>query len=142
MERKSTPKSQQESCQRRKASNSKAVRKGGSSFRPCPQYGWDFPDEIPEEFRKEPGNALRAFPWNSPRQYGWEPPIPYNSRPLKPPEHFQNSLSLRTAGDASFSDLVPERASELIMKFPAILGHCALRYDYEINLKTCNETDV
>ena len=27
-----------------------------------PQHGWDFPEEIPEEFRKDPGNALRAFP--------------------------------------------------------------------------------
>ena len=27
-----------------------------------PRYGWDFPEEIPEEFRKDPGNALRAFP--------------------------------------------------------------------------------
>ena len=31
-------------------------------FRPHPQYGWDFPEEIPEKFRKDPGNALRAFP--------------------------------------------------------------------------------
>ena len=29
---------------------------------PYPQYGWDLPEEIPEEFRKDPGNALRAFP--------------------------------------------------------------------------------
>ena len=29
---------------------------------PHPQYGWDFPEEIPEKFRKDPGNALRAFP--------------------------------------------------------------------------------
>ena len=29
---------------------------------PHPQYGWDFPEEIPENFRKDPGNALRAFP--------------------------------------------------------------------------------
>ena len=29
---------------------------------PYPQYGWDFPEEIPEKFRKDPGNALRAFP--------------------------------------------------------------------------------
>ena len=29
---------------------------------PYPQYGWDFPEEIPEEIRKDPGNALRAFP--------------------------------------------------------------------------------
>ena len=27
-----------------------------------PQYGWDSPEEIPEKFRKDPGNALRAFP--------------------------------------------------------------------------------
>ena len=29
---------------------------------PHPQYGWDFPEEIPEKFRQDPGNALRAFP--------------------------------------------------------------------------------
>ena len=29
---------------------------------PHPQYGWDFPEEIPEKLRKDPGNALRAFP--------------------------------------------------------------------------------
>ena len=28
---------------------------------PYPQYGWDFPGEIPEN-RKDPGNALGAFP--------------------------------------------------------------------------------
>ena len=31
-------------------------------FGPYPQYGWDFPEEIPEKFWKDPGNALRAFP--------------------------------------------------------------------------------
>ena len=31
-------------------------------YGPYPQYGWDFPEEIPEKFRKDPGNALRAFP--------------------------------------------------------------------------------
>ena len=30
--------------------------------RPYPQYSWDFPEEILEEFRKDPGNALRVFP--------------------------------------------------------------------------------
>ena len=29
---------------------------------PYPQYGWDSPEKIPEKFRKDPGNALRAFP--------------------------------------------------------------------------------
>ena len=32
---------------------------GCAFFKP---YGWDFPEEIPEKFRKDPGNALRAFP--------------------------------------------------------------------------------
>ena len=32
------------------------------AIRPHPQYGWDFPEEIPEKFRKDPGSALRAFP--------------------------------------------------------------------------------
>ena len=30
--------------------------------RPHPLYGWDFPEKIPEKFRKDPGNALRVFP--------------------------------------------------------------------------------
>ena len=32
------------------------------TFGPHPQYGWDFPEEIPEKFQKDPENALRAFP--------------------------------------------------------------------------------
>ena len=27
-----------------------------------PPVSWDFPEEFPEKFRKDPGNALRAFP--------------------------------------------------------------------------------
>ena len=34
---------------------------GEVSDGPYPQYGWHFP-EIPEKFRKDPGNALRVFP--------------------------------------------------------------------------------
>ena len=34
----------------------------GSFGGPYPQYGWHFPEEIPENFRKDPGNALRALP--------------------------------------------------------------------------------
>ena len=29
---------------------------------PHRQYGWDFPERIPEKFRKDSGNALREFP--------------------------------------------------------------------------------
>ena len=35
---------------------------GGKKAGPYPQYGWHFPEEIPAKFRKDPGNALRAFP--------------------------------------------------------------------------------
>ena len=37
---------------------------------PCPQYGWDFPEEIPERPRKR----SQSVSWNSPREYGWDPP--------------------------------------------------------------------
>ena len=46
----------------------------------------------------------------------------YNSRHLRLPEHFQNSLPLSMAGDASlFRSGSGEGLSELVMEFPAIL---------------------
>ena len=66
---------------------------------PYPQYGWNFPEEIPE---RPPGNALRAFPEISLESTAGMPPKPYNSRHLRLPERFQNSLPPSTAGDASF----------------------------------------
>ena len=39
-------------------------------------------------------------------------PKPYHSRHLRLPEHFRNSLPLSKAGDASFLEVVPERASQ------------------------------
>ena len=38
------------------------VAHGKHQTEPHPQYGWDFPERTPEKFRKDPGNALRAFP--------------------------------------------------------------------------------
>ena len=50
-------------------------------------------------------------------------PKPYNSRHLRLPERFQNSLPPSTAGDASFSRIGSgEGLSELVMEFPAVLG--------------------
>ena len=50
-------------------------------------------------------------------------PKPYNSRRLRPPERFQNSLPPSTAGDASFFRIGSgEGLSELVMEFPAVLG--------------------
>ena len=50
-------------------------------------------------------------------------PKPYNFKQLKTPEHFQNSLLPRTAGDASFfRSGSGEALSEPGRKFPAELG--------------------
>ena len=71
-------------------------------FRPHPQYVWDFPEEIPEIFRKDPETLSQSFSCNSPQEYGWDPPSPIIqgigrlqsiSRIPSPP---------RTAGDTSF----------------------------------------
>ena len=87
---------------------------------PRPQYGWDFPEEIPEKFRKDPGNAERFLEFPSRVRLGC--PKPYNSRHLRLPEHFQNSLPPSTAGDASFlRSGSGEGLSEPVMEFPALL---------------------
>ena len=50
-------------------------------------------------------------------------PKAYNSRHLRLPEHFQNSLPPSTAGDASFfRSGSGEGLSEPVMEFPAVLG--------------------
>ena len=50
-------------------------------------------------------------------------PKHYNSRHLRLPERFQNSLPPSTAGDASFFRIGSgEGLSELVMEFPAVLG--------------------
>ena len=78
---------------------------------------------IPEKFRKDPGNALRAFSWNFPREYGWDAPNPIIQGILRAPEHFQNYLPPSTAGDVSFfRSGSGEGLSEPVMEFPAVLG--------------------
>ena len=57
---------------RRWSDESSGVCKSG----PHPQYGWDFPEEIPEKFRKDPGNALRAFPGIPVKSTAGMPPNP------------------------------------------------------------------
>ena len=46
---------------------------------------------------------------------------PDNSRHLRLPEHFQNSLPLSTAGDASFFRNGSGELSEPVIEFPAVL---------------------
>ena len=43
-------------------------RDSPAKYRPYPQYGWDFPEEIPERPRK----CSESFSWNSSREYGWD----------------------------------------------------------------------
>ena len=51
-------------------------------------------------------------------------PKPYNSRHLKAPEYFQNSLPPVRLGTLLFSEVVRsgEGLSKLVMEFPAVLG--------------------
>ena len=57
----------------------------------------------------------------------------YNSRHLKAPEHFQNSLPPSTAGDASFFRSVSgEGLSEPVMEFPAVLGAFLIESSCEV----------
>ena len=70
---------------------------------PQTEYGWHFLEEIPEKFRNDPGNALKAFPGIPQLRVQLESPKPYNLRHLRRPDHFQNSLPPpSTAGGASF----------------------------------------
>ena len=90
-------------------------------YAPQLQYSWDFPEEIPEKFLKDPRNALRAF-LGIPLKSTAGIPQAYNSRHLWRPEHFQNYLPLSTAGDASFFRIGSgEGLSELVMESPAVL---------------------
>ena len=68
---------------------------------PHPRYGWGFPEEIPKKTGKTPETLSELF-LEFPSRVRLGSPKPYNSRHLMPPEHFQNSLPLSTAGDASF----------------------------------------
>ena len=58
---------------------------------PDPQYGWDFPEEIPENSGKTPEMLSERF-LEFPSRVRLGCPKPYNSRHLRLPERFQNSL--------------------------------------------------
>ena len=95
------------------------------AFRPTglhPQYGWDFPEEIRKNSGKTPETLSERF-LEFPSRVRLECPKPHNSRHLRLPERFQNSLPPSTAGDASFFRIGSgEGLSELLMEFPAVLG--------------------
>ena len=86
-----------------------------SNSRPHPQYGWDS--------RKNSGKTLETLSelfLEFPSRVRLGSSKPYNSRHLKAPERFQNSLPPSTAGDASFfRSGSGEGLSEPVMEFPA-----------------------
>ena len=85
----------------------------GASNGPYPQYSCDFPEDIPEKFRKDPGNALRAFPGISlestagmPQTLSFKAFEASRASPeFSPPQYGWGHLVF-------FSELVPERASQ------------------------------
>ena len=80
-------------------------------FGPHPQYGWDFPEEIPEKFRKDPGNALRAFP-GIPLKSTAGIPQALQFKAFEGSRAFQKSLPPVPLGTPLFSEVVPERYSQ------------------------------
>ena len=101
---------------------------------PYPQYGGDFPEEIPEKIREDHGKSLGLFPGIL---LGSAAGIPqtFNSSHLRPPEHFQNSLPFSYGWErryaAFFRSGSREVLSELLMEFPAVL-RVFLNYRSEI----------
>ena len=90
---------------------------------PYPQYGWDFLEEIPEKFRKDPETLSERF-LKFPSRVQLGSTKPYNSRHLRRPEHFQNSRAFSTAGDASsFRSGSGEGLSELVMDSQQYWGY-------------------
>ena len=66
-----------------------------------------------EKFRKDPGNALKAFPGSFPSRVRLGSPKPYNSRHLRLPEHESRIISPPVRlGAPLFSEVAPERASQ------------------------------
>ena len=87
-----------------------------------PQYGWDFPEEFPEKFRKDPGNALRAFP-GIPVESTAGMPQTLSFTAFEASRAFPEFSPPSTAGGASFfRSGSGEGLPEPVMEFPAVLG--------------------
>ena len=78
-----------------------------------------------KKFRKKPGKTPETLSerfLEFPSRVRLGSPKPYNSRHLRLPEHFHNSLPPSTAGRASFfRSGSGEGLSEPVMEFPAVL---------------------
>ena len=82
------------------------------------------PETLSERFLKFPSRVRLGCP------------KPYDSRHLRLPERFQNSLPPSTAGDASFFRIGSgEGLSELVMEFPAVLGVFLKKVDFPQGLR-------
>ena len=79
-----------------------------------------------KKFRKDSGKTPETLSerfLEFPSRVRLGSPKPYHSRHLRLPEHFQNSLTPSTDGDASFFGVGSgEGLSEPVMEFSAVLG--------------------
>ena len=86
-----------------------------------PSNSWDFPEEIPEEFRKDPGNALRAFPGipleitaGIPQTQKFKAFEAFRAFPEDSPPQYGWDVSFFRSGSG-------EGLSEPVTEFPAVL---------------------
>ena len=87
-----------------------------------PSTAGTFRKKFRKDSRKTPETLSERF-LEFPSRVRLGCPKPYNSRHLRLPQRFQNSLPPSTAGDASFFRIGSgEGLSELVMEFPAVLG--------------------
>ena len=95
-----------------------------SSFGPYPHStAGTFRKKFRKNSGKTPPETLSERFLEFPSRVRLGCPKPYNSRHLRLPERFQNSLPPSTAGDASFFRIGSGGSlSELVMEFPAVLG--------------------
>ena len=87
-----------------------------------PSTAGTFRKKVRKNSRKTPETLSERF-LEFPSRVRLGCPKPYNSRHLRLPEHFQNSLPPSTARDASFfRSGSGEGLSEPVVEFPAVLG--------------------
>ena len=102
---------------------------------PHAQSGWDFPEEILENFRKHSGNVLRAFPGIL-LESTTGIPKPYNSGHLRLPEISRipsPSVQLRAAlFQSGFGE---DGLSKPVMEFPPIQGAFLTRFKHVSSLE-------
>ena len=93
-----------------------------------PQYGWEVQEEIPGKFRKDPGNALRAFP-GIPLKSTAGIPLALSFKAFEASRAFPefSPPPQYALGTPLFPQVAPERASQSCCHgIPAVLRVCLI----------------